>query len=75
MTEDPDHAYKTLGITRTTPWDEIRRTHRKLMLANHPDRFAGQDPAIIADAEMRVRDINEAYAEIRRQRSLSTSRR
>lgn len=70
-TKDPDHPYTVLGISRNTSWDEIRRTHRKLLSANHPDRFAGQDPELIAHAEIRVRDINEAFAEIRRQRSLS----
>lgn len=71
-TTDPDHPYTILGISRTTPWDEVRRTHRRLLSANHPDRFVGEDPERIAHAETRVRDINEAFAEIRRQRSLSS---
>lgn len=74
-TEDPDQPYVILGVTRHTSWDEIRSTHRKLLSANHPDRFVGQDPEIIANAEMRVRDINEAFSAIRRQRSLSSSLR
>lgn len=74
-TDDPDKPYSVLGVTRQSSWDEIRRTHRKLLSANHPDRFVGQDPEIIANAELRVRDINEAFSAIRRQRSLSTSSR
>lgn len=64
-----DGPYAVLGLTRQASWEQIRRAHRALVSNLHPDRFVGEHPDVIADAERRVRDINEAFSEIRRQRS------
>lgn len=64
-----DGPYAVLGLTRQASWEQIRRAHRALVSALHPDRFVGESPEVIAHAEQRVRDVNEAFAEIRRQRS------
>lgn len=64
-----DGPYAVLGLTRQASWEQIRRAHRALVSSLHPDRFVGEDPTVIEHAEQRVRDVNEAFAEIRRQRS------
>lgn len=48
--------YQTLGVARDASDDAIRRAYRKLARQYHPD--VSQE----ANAETRMRDINEAYA-------------
>lgn len=37
-----DRAYETLGVKPGTPWDDIKKAYKKLMLKNHPDRLMSQ---------------------------------
>lgn len=55
-----------LGVPRTASQDEIRAAYRRLIMQYHPDRVSGMGPEIIAMAEKRTREINEAYAELKR---------
>ncbi len=48
--------YKTLGVTKTAPADEIKKSYRKLARKYHPDANEG-DPK----AEARFKEISEAY--------------
>jgi curved DNA-binding protein len=48
--------YQTLGVARAAPADEIRKAFRKLARKYHPDVSKE------ADAEARMKDVNEAYA-------------
>jgi len=48
--------YQALGVDRTASEDEIRRAYRKLARKYHPDVSKE------ADAEARMREVNEAYA-------------
>lgn len=48
--------YKVLGLDRTVPQDEIKRTYRKLARKFHPD--INKD----AGAEDKFKDVGEAYA-------------
>lgn len=64
-----DRPFAVLGVSPSASMEELTRARRALMLEYHPDRFAGAEPEIVAHAERRVRDINEAFAEIRRRRS------
>ncbi|MDF1485177.1 DnaJ C-terminal domain-containing protein [Ramlibacter sp. H39-3-26] len=47
--------YSTLGVERTASEDEIRKAYRRLARKYHPDVSKE------ADAEVRMRDVNEAY--------------
>lgn len=67
----PSDAYAILGVTRRSSWEEISKAHRRLVARLHPDRYVDADPATREHAERRVRDVNEAYSEIRRERSPS----
>ncbi len=48
--------YKTLGVTKSAPADEIKKSYRKLARKYHPDANEG-DPK----AEARFKEISEAY--------------
>ena len=47
--------YSALGVERTASEDEIRKAYRKLARKYHPDVSKE------ADAETRMRDVNEAW--------------
>ena len=49
--------YKTLGVSRDTPEDEIKKAYRKLARQFHPDATGGD-----VKSEERFKDITEAYA-------------
>jgi len=51
--------YQALGIERTASEDEVKKSYRKLARKYHPDVSKE------ADAEARMRDINEAYDVLR----------
>ena len=48
--------YQTLGVARTATEDEIRKSYRRLARKYHPDVSKE------ADAEARMKEVNEAYA-------------
>ncbi|HEV3232899.1 MAG TPA: molecular chaperone DnaJ [Candidatus Dormibacteraeota bacterium] len=54
MTRD---YYEVLGVARGCTQEEIKRSFRQLAMQHHPDRNPGS-----AEAEVRFREINEAYA-------------
>ena len=50
--------YEVLGVTKTTPINEIKSQYRKLALKFHPDRNKSQEAA------EHFKEISEAYAVI-----------
>ncbi len=48
--------YEVLGVSRTTPKDEIKKAYRKLALQFHPDKNPDNK-----DAEEHFKEVNEAY--------------
>lgn len=63
------NPYSVLGMTGDDSWEDISRAHRRLVSELHPDRYVGADEVVRNAAERRVRDVNEAFAEIRRERA------
>lgn len=59
MAESKDY-YKILGVSKDATDDEIKKAFRKLAKANHPD--AQQDEAAKKRAEVKFKEINEAYS-------------
>ena len=51
--------YDTLGVPRTASLDDIKKAYRKLARTHHPD--LSKSP----DAELRFKDIGEAYATLK----------
>lgn len=62
--------YEVLGLRRSASWEEISKAHRTLVSQLHPDRYVGSEDDVREAAEQRVRDVNEAYATIRRERAV-----
>lgn len=64
---DLDNAYEILGVTKDTPWDDIKRAHRKLMLKYHPDRLASQGlpPEMVKMYTQKAQDIQAAFSLIK----------
>lgn len=70
--EDPDAAYKVLGLTRAATDDEVKKAYRRLAREYHPDvvvnKGMGEDFRKFADEKMRA--INVAYEKIQDERGL-----
>lgn len=62
---DTSDAYAVLEVSPDATWEDIVAAHRLQARRHHPDRLAGEAPAVIAAAEDRIRDINAAYQELR----------
>lgn len=62
--------YAVLGLTRSASWEAVSKAHRRLVAQLHPDRYVREEPPIREAAERRVRDVNEAFAAIRRERAV-----
>ncbi|WP_159017404.1 J domain-containing protein [Cognatiluteimonas profundi] len=63
---NPEHAYRVLGLTADASDSDIDLARRRLIAQHHPDRAA--DEASRKAAERRTREINAAYARIRKLR-------
>lgn len=68
MISDP---YKTLGVERDATDDEIKKAYHDLARKYHPDKYRDSDLAELAEEKMK--EINEAYDRIRRERAEGTT--
>jgi len=60
----PSDPWSVLGLTRTASKDEIKAAYRRLAMMYHPDRVASMGPEIIAVAQVKMTEINAAYASL-----------
>lgn len=63
--------YKVLGVSSDATDDEIKKAYRALVKQYHPDNYADNPLADLAAEKMK--EINEAYSEIQKLRSGSSS--
>lgn len=63
--------YEILGVSSSASDEEIKRAYRELARKYHPDNYAGNPLADLAQEKMK--EINEAYDAITRMRSGSSS--
>ena len=64
-TKDP---YKVLGINNLASDDDVRKAYRKMAMKYHPDRVAGMGEEMQRNAAEQMKEINQAYDEIKRRR-------
>lgn len=63
--------YKILGVNPSASDDEVKRAYRDLVKKYHPDKY-GDNP--LSDlAEEKMKEVNEAYDQIQRERSGSSN--
>jgi DnaJ like chaperone protein len=64
-------AYKALGLTSESTDQEIKKTYRKLMSQNHPDKLMGQGlpEDMIKVATERSQEIQAAYDYLKKHRN------
>lgn len=60
MAASPDH-YAILGIPLGAPPEEVRRAYLDAARRLHPDRWIDADEAERAEADRRMREVNEAW--------------
>ena len=58
--------YEVLGVPRGASQEEIKKRYRELTKKYHPDKYAGNELADLAQEKMKA--INEAYDAILRER-------
>lgn len=56
--------YQLLEVAFGAPFEEVKRSHRRLMMAYHPDRHAG-DPRRLKEATETSQKINYSFGRIR----------
>jgi DnaJ-domain-containing protein 1 len=62
----PTRSHQVLGVPLGASRQEVNQAYRKLALMHHPDRVAGMGPEAREYSEERMKEINAAYAELRR---------
>ena len=53
-------AFDTLGLPYGTPWEDVKKTYRRLMRQYHPDRHS-ETPESERRATMKTQEITTAY--------------
>jgi DnaJ-class molecular chaperone len=62
----PTRAYQVLGVPLGATRQEVNQAYKKLAFMHHPDRVAGMGAEAREYSEERMKEINAAYAELRR---------
>ncbi len=66
-------ARRALGVSRGAGVEEISAAYRKLARTHHPDKVANLEPEVREYSEQRMKEINAAYSELKRQRNDQTT--
>jgi len=60
-------ARRALGVSKGAGAEEISAAYRKLAQSHHPDKVANLEPEVREYSEQRMKEINAAYSELKRQ--------
>jgi hypothetical protein len=60
-------ARRALGVSKGAGVEEISAAYRKLARTHHPDKVANLEPEVREYSEQRMKEINAAYSELKRQ--------
>lgn len=71
VTDKPREWWEVLGVPMHATLEEITRQYRQGMRLYHPDRVSGLAPEIVCIAEQRTKELNAAYAQARRLRTMN----
>jgi hypothetical protein len=63
-------ALETLGVAEGSSLSEVITAYRRLALTYHPDKVANLPPEVREFADYKMKEINAAYAELKRQNTL-----
>jgi hypothetical protein len=63
LNNDSDKYYELLGVAPGASGQELKDAYRDLAKVWHPDRFS-QDPRLQQKAQEKLKEINEAYAQL-----------
>lgn len=63
-------AYKVLDVDESASNEELKQAYRKMAVRFHPDKVAHLGEDIRKDAEKKFQKINEAYDQIKKERSI-----
>ena len=69
--KDVSSAYRILGITPEATDEEVKKAYRKMAAQYHPDKVAHLGKEVAAGAEEKIKAVNQAYDEIRKQRNMA----
>ncbi len=64
MIDEIPRSYQVLGLRPGVSLEELKAAHRDLAKVWHPDRF-GHDPRLQAKAQEKLKEINDAYDDLR----------
>lgn len=64
-TSSAKDPYKVLGITKDASDDEVKKAYRKMAMKYHPDRVASMSAEMQRNAAEQMKEINEAYEQIK----------
>ncbi len=65
-----DDAYKVLEIEPTATDEEVKKAYRTMAMKYHPDRVATLGDEIAKNAEVKFKQVQDAYEKIKAQRNL-----
>lgn len=67
FTQSRNHKdpYKVLGITKDATDEEVKKAYRRMAMKYHPDRVAGMSEEMQRNAAEQMKEINEAYEQIK----------
>ena len=68
--KDMTSSYKILGLTPEATDEEVKKAYRKMAAQYHPDKVAHLGKDVMENAEEKIKAVNQAYDEIRKQRNM-----
>lgn len=68
--KEADSAYTVLEISPSATDDEVRAAYRRMAMKYHPDRVSTLGPEVQKSAEEKFKQVQEAYATIKKQRGI-----